>query len=60
MSSPQYLRDQARKCRAMARGASTLTVAMALKEMADTYDARARRAEQGLRPVRAEADLIAL
>jgi hypothetical protein len=41
------LRALASQCRSLARGCSTRDVATSLKEMADTYDERADRAEGG-------------
>ncbi|HEX8667283.1 MAG TPA: hypothetical protein VF727_02800 [Allosphingosinicella sp.] len=43
MSKADHLKEQAAKCRTLARGASTVTIALALREMAETYERRAAR-----------------
>jgi len=41
-----FLREQARRCRRLARGISTPDVVRTLILLADDYDARAEQAEQ--------------
>jgi hypothetical protein len=41
-----YLREQARRCRRLARGVATPDVAERLERMADEYDARAEAMEK--------------
>jgi hypothetical protein len=41
-----YLREQARRCRRLARGVATPDVAETLERMADEYDARAEEMEK--------------